>query len=125
MIRARPDAPPAAHPPGSTGSERWPESRRPPAPRRSGQRGPVPRRPLSPVIIGRTRPIHVSLLPPPRPRPLYLRASDHHFVLYLAIPAHNEAATIGVLLWRLRSVLAEFPREYEVVVYDDASTDST
>ena len=46
-------------------------------------------------------------------------------MLYLAIPAHNEVATIGVLLWRLRSVLAEFPREYEVVVYDDASSDET
>lgn len=46
-------------------------------------------------------------------------------MLYLAIPAHDEAATIGVLLWRLRTVLAEFPREYEAVVYDDASTDST
>jgi len=46
-------------------------------------------------------------------------------VLYLAIPTHNEDATIGVLLWRLRTVLAEFPREYEVVVYDDASTDDT
>jgi hypothetical protein len=46
-------------------------------------------------------------------------------VLYLAIPAYNEVATIGVLLWRLRTVLAEFPREYEVVVYDDASTDET
>ena len=46
-------------------------------------------------------------------------------VLYLAIPAHNEVATIGVLLWRLRTVLTEFPREYEVVVYDDASTDDT
>ena len=46
-------------------------------------------------------------------------------MLYLAIPAHNEDATIGVLLWRLRTVLAEFPREYEVVVYDDASSDET
>ena len=46
-------------------------------------------------------------------------------MLYLAIPAQNEVATIGVLLWRLRTVLAEFPREYEVVVYDDASADET
>ncbi|MBL0937312.1 MAG: glycosyltransferase [Gemmatimonadaceae bacterium] len=46
-------------------------------------------------------------------------------MLYLAIPAYNEVETIGVLLWRLRTVLAEFPREYEVVVYDDASTDET
>ena len=46
-------------------------------------------------------------------------------MLYLAIPARNEVATIGVLLWRIRTVLAEFPREYEVVVYDDASSDET
>jgi glycosyltransferase involved in cell wall biosynthesis len=46
-------------------------------------------------------------------------------VLYIGIPAYNEATTIGVLLWRLRSVLAEVSREYEVVVYDDASTDQT
>ncbi len=46
-------------------------------------------------------------------------------MLYIGIPAYNEATTIGVLLWRLRSVLAEVSREYEVVVYDDASTDQT
>lgn len=46
-------------------------------------------------------------------------------MLYLAIPTYNEVATIGVLLWRIRTVLTEFPREYEVVVYDDASTDET
>ena len=46
-------------------------------------------------------------------------------MLFIAIPAHNEVETIGVLLWRLRTVLARFPREYHVVVFDDASTDST
>ncbi len=46
-------------------------------------------------------------------------------MLYIGIPAYNEATTIGVLLWRLRSVLSEVSREYEVVVYDDASTDET
>ncbi len=46
-------------------------------------------------------------------------------MLYIGIPAYNEATTIGVLLWRLRSVLADVSREYEVVVYDDASTDGT
>jgi hypothetical protein len=46
-------------------------------------------------------------------------------VLYVCIPVHNEAATIGVLLWRLRTELGETGRDYEVVVYDDGSTDST
>jgi glycosyltransferase involved in cell wall biosynthesis len=46
-------------------------------------------------------------------------------VLYICIPAYNEAPTIGVLLWRIRKVLKDFPREYEIVVFDDGSTDST
>lgn len=86
-----------------------------------------PHRSAFPVIIGRTA-VRQRLragrdapcpAPPFRPFPAFIA------VLYLAIPAHNEVATIGVLLWRLRTVLAEFPREYEVVVYDDASTDET
>ena len=46
-------------------------------------------------------------------------------MLRICIPVHNEATTIGVLLWRLRTVFQGFSREYDVVVYDDASTDST
>lgn len=46
-------------------------------------------------------------------------------MLRICIPVHNEATTIGVLLWRLRSVFQGFAREYDVVVYDDASTDGT
>jgi glycosyltransferase involved in cell wall biosynthesis len=46
-------------------------------------------------------------------------------VLYICIPTYNEAPTVGVLLWRIRSVFQEYSREYEIVVYDDASTDST
>jgi glycosyltransferase involved in cell wall biosynthesis len=46
-------------------------------------------------------------------------------MLYICIPAYNEAPTIGVLLWRIRKVLEEHPREYEVVVLDDGSTDAT
>ncbi len=46
-------------------------------------------------------------------------------MLYVCIPAYNEAATVGVLLWRLRTVLGETGRDYEVVVYDDGSTDET
>jgi glycosyltransferase involved in cell wall biosynthesis len=46
-------------------------------------------------------------------------------VLYFCIPAYNEAPTVGLLLWRLRKVFQEQPREYEVLVYDDGSTDAT
>jgi glycosyltransferase involved in cell wall biosynthesis len=46
-------------------------------------------------------------------------------VLYICLPSRNEATTVGVLLWRIRTVFGEFSREYEVLVYDDASTDAT
>lgn len=46
-------------------------------------------------------------------------------MLYICIPSHNEAPTIGVLLWRIRKVFREFSREYEIPVFDDASTDGT
>ena len=46
-------------------------------------------------------------------------------MLYFCIPVHNEAPTIGVLLWRIRKVFQEYSRDYEVIVYDDASTDDT
>ena len=46
-------------------------------------------------------------------------------MLYLCIPSYNEAPTVGILLWRIRKVFQEYSREYEIIVYDDASTDST
>jgi len=46
-------------------------------------------------------------------------------VLYLCIPTFDEAPTVGVLLWRIRKVFQEYAREYEILVYDDASTDAT
>jgi glycosyltransferase involved in cell wall biosynthesis len=46
-------------------------------------------------------------------------------VIYLCIPAYNEAATVGVLLWKIRRVMEEFPRDYEILVLDDGSTDET
>ncbi len=46
-------------------------------------------------------------------------------MLYICIPAYNEADTVGLLLWRIRKVLQEFPREYALAVYDDGSTNAT
>ncbi|MEX0911996.1 MAG: glycosyltransferase family 2 protein [Gemmatimonadota bacterium] len=46
-------------------------------------------------------------------------------MIYFCIPAYDEAATIGVLLWKIRRVMEEFPRDYELLVLDDGSTDGT
>lgn len=46
-------------------------------------------------------------------------------MLYICIPAFNEAPTVGLLLWRLRSVMQDFAREYEILIYNDGSTDAT
>ncbi len=46
-------------------------------------------------------------------------------VLYICIPVHNEAPTVGVLLWKLRGVFQEYTREYEILVFNDGSTDAT
>jgi glycosyltransferase involved in cell wall biosynthesis len=46
-------------------------------------------------------------------------------VIYICLPVHDEAQTVGVLLWKIRNVMAEFGRDYEVLVLDDGSTDDT
>lgn len=46
-------------------------------------------------------------------------------MIYVCIPAHDEAPTIGVLLWKVRNALGEFSRDFKILVYDDASTDDT
>jgi glycosyltransferase involved in cell wall biosynthesis len=46
-------------------------------------------------------------------------------LLYICIPAYNEAPTIGILLWRIRKVFQNYSREYEILVFDDGSTDGT
>lgn len=46
-------------------------------------------------------------------------------MIYVCIPAYNEERTIGVLLWKVRRVMAEFGRDYELLVFDDGSTDRT
>jgi len=46
-------------------------------------------------------------------------------MIYVCIPSHNEAPTVGLLLWKIRQVFAAFPREYQLLVLDDASYDTT
>ena len=46
-------------------------------------------------------------------------------LIYICIPTYNEGQTIGLLLWRIRRIFQEYSREYEIVVYDDGSTDGT
>jgi glycosyltransferase involved in cell wall biosynthesis len=46
-------------------------------------------------------------------------------LIYICIPAFDEASTVGVLLWKVRQVMNEFPRDYELLVLDDGSTDGT
>jgi glycosyltransferase involved in cell wall biosynthesis len=46
-------------------------------------------------------------------------------LLYICIPAFDEAPTIGLLLWRIRKVFQEYPREYEILVFNDGSADAT
>jgi glycosyltransferase involved in cell wall biosynthesis len=46
-------------------------------------------------------------------------------MLYLCIPSYNEAPTVGLLLWKIRKTFQTFPREYEILVADDGSTDAT
>jgi hypothetical protein len=46
-------------------------------------------------------------------------------MIYVLVPAYNEASTVGLLLWKVRQVFAAFPREYQLLVVDDASTDGT
>ena len=46
-------------------------------------------------------------------------------MIYICIPARDEERTIGVLLWKIRQVMAEFEREYRIRVLDDASGDET
>jgi glycosyltransferase involved in cell wall biosynthesis len=46
-------------------------------------------------------------------------------MIYFCIPAHDEAPTIGLVLWKIRRVLEESAREYQLLVGDDGSTDAT
>jgi glycosyltransferase involved in cell wall biosynthesis len=46
-------------------------------------------------------------------------------MIYVCIPSYNEAPTVGLLLWKVRQVFSGFPREYQLLVLNDGSTDAT
>jgi hypothetical protein len=46
-------------------------------------------------------------------------------MLYIATVAHDDAPTVGLLLWKARRVLTDAQREYQFLVVDDGSTDGT
>jgi glycosyltransferase involved in cell wall biosynthesis len=46
-------------------------------------------------------------------------------MLYVCLPAYNEGPTVGLVLWSIHKVFSEYSREYEILVVDDGSDDST
>lgn len=46
-------------------------------------------------------------------------------MIYVCIPSYDESPTIGLVLWKIRKVFEEFPREYQILVVDDGSVDQT
>jgi glycosyltransferase involved in cell wall biosynthesis len=46
-------------------------------------------------------------------------------MIFVLVPAYNEAPTVGLLLWKVRQVFTVFPREYQLLVVNDGSTDGT
>ncbi len=46
-------------------------------------------------------------------------------MIYVCVPVHNEAKTVGLVLWKVRQVFTAFQREYQIIACDDASTDGT
>jgi hypothetical protein len=46
-------------------------------------------------------------------------------MIYVCVPAHNEVRTVGLVLWKVRQVFTAFPREYQLLVADDTSSDGT
>lgn len=46
-------------------------------------------------------------------------------MIYICVPVHNEARTVGLVLWKVRQVFGAFAREYQLLVCNDGSTDQT
>ncbi len=62
----------------------------------------------------------------PGEAPVGIRCCDDRGrLIYICIPAYDEARTVGLLLWKIRQVMTEFPRDYQLLVLNDGSTDDT
>jgi glycosyltransferase involved in cell wall biosynthesis len=46
-------------------------------------------------------------------------------MIYICIPSYDEGPTVGLVLWKIRKIFEEFPREYQLLVADDGSADGT
>jgi glycosyltransferase involved in cell wall biosynthesis len=46
-------------------------------------------------------------------------------MIYFCLPAYNEAATVGLSLYKIGEVMKQVNREYELIVLNDGSTDET
>src|SRR5207237_2313485 len=89
-------------------------------PRPQGRRGPGPPVPRSPGLA-----VHRVVHGGRRRGRVSLAGLDCRAMIYVCVPVHNEARTAGLVLWKVRQVFTAFPREYQLLVLDDASTDET
>jgi len=46
-------------------------------------------------------------------------------MIYVLIPARDEASTVGLLLWKVRQAFTAFSREYQIIVVNDGSRDAS
>ena len=46
-------------------------------------------------------------------------------MIYVCVTTDNHVQTIGLLMWKVRQVFTAFPREYQLLVADDAPTEAS
>ena len=46
-------------------------------------------------------------------------------MIYVLVPAFDEAPTVGLLLWKVRQLFTDFSREYQLIVVNDGSSDAS
>src|SRR5437879_13318171 len=79
----------------------------------------------SPCVCPPSPAVHGLCHGPRRLGRVSLAALDCRAMIYVCVPAHNEAHTIGLALWKVRQGFTAFPREYQLLVADDGSNDDT